>query len=129
MCVQGSLPELYSHLQKARVLLPHNSPKHGIIARVVNYHLDCQSIVDVDEESVGLVPIEPGDIRLGNGINECRVVSIFAADMQEEFQMLMFRPQTATCMLVFLLNYLTLWPRNPQHVNVMIVSTSDCYIC
>ena len=56
-------------------------PNHWFVARVVNDHLDGQSIVNIDEEGVGLIAIKPRGIHLGQSTNECREIHIFAADM------------------------------------------------
>ena len=56
-------------------------PNQRLVARMVNYHLDGQCIVDIYEEGVRLISVEPRGIHLCQGINERCEIFVLAASI------------------------------------------------
>ena len=54
-------------------------PNQRLVARVVDYHLDSQCIVDVHEEGIRLISVEPRGIHFCQGINERCEILVLAA--------------------------------------------------
>ena len=56
-------------------------PNQRLVARMVNYHLNGQCTVDIYEEGVCLISVEPRGIHLCQGINECCKILVLAASI------------------------------------------------